>query len=136
MAVVYLIEEERKYLPAVQPLFHLLDQGRLFGISSYLTLLEVLVKPLRRGEPGLVRQYTSILTQSRNVQLYAVDREVAEKAAEIRAKYKDDGIRIPDAVQLATAICQRADVFVTNDKNLRKCSDLIEMLFLDEFVAV
>lgn len=47
MAVIYFIEQNHKYLPVVRPLFELLDSSRLLGISSYLTLLEVLVQPFK-----------------------------------------------------------------------------------------
>lgn len=47
-------------------------------------------------------------------------RLIAEKAADLRAKYGDSGLKIPDAIQLATAICYDAQLFLTNDKRLKK----------------
>lgn len=50
-----------------------------------------------------------------------VDRDVAREAAAIRRKY---GFRLLDAVQLATAKLNKAQIFVSNDKGLQKFKEL------------
>jgi predicted nucleic acid-binding protein len=50
-----------------------------------------------------------------------VDRQIAERAAAIRAAH---GYRTPDALHLATAAVVGADVFVSNDERLRGFSAL------------
>ena len=49
------------------------------------------------------------------------DVEVAEKAAEIRAKY---GVKPPDALQVATSLVHHAEAFITNDKELKKIKEI------------
>jgi predicted nucleic acid-binding protein len=46
---------------------------------------------------------------------------IAVKAAELRAKYN---LRAPDALQLATAIENRANYFLTNDTRLRSVKEI------------
>ena len=59
-----------------------------------------------------------------------IDPQVAEKGAELRATY---GIRIPDALQLASAIENQATIFLSNDYNLKKIKD-IEIVLLKEMI--
>ena len=50
-----------------------------------------------------------------------LDAELAEDAARLRSRYR---LRLPDAIQVATAIRGRADVFVTHDRRLRRVKEL------------
>ncbi len=130
MVVIYFIERNPDFRPVVRPLFELLDAGELLGISSYITLLEILVHPIRKGNLGLAQQYRDTLVQSDNFSLFPVDQTIAEEGARIRARYE---FRTPDAIQLATAVRQQADVFVTNDKQLKRF-DRLEVLLIDDLV--
>jgi predicted nucleic acid-binding protein len=132
MTVIYFIERNPTYRPIVRPLFELVDVGEFTGLSSYVTLLEVMVQPIRSGRLDLAREYRNILVRSRNIILFPVDRPIAEAGADIRARY---GIRTPDAIQLATALRQRADAFVTNDTRLRRF-DRLEVVVLDDFLSM
>ncbi len=49
----------------------------------------------------------------------------AEFSSDLRARY---GLRSPDAIQVATAVHQRADSFVTNDAGLRRIKEIQVML--------
>jgi hypothetical protein len=58
--LIYYPEEHLTYLPLVDELFDAVDAGHANGITGVLTLLEVLIKPLRDGrlshnEGGFVR---------------------------------------------------------------------------------
>ena len=130
MVVIYFIEWHPTYGPLVRTIFELVDRRELVGLSSYITLLEIMVQPLRQGRSDLVKRYRDTLVESRRFSLFPVDQAVAEDGAEIRARY---AFRTPDAIQLATAVLQRADVFVTNDTKLRRF-DRVEVLVLDDFV--
>ena len=99
-------------------------------MSSYITLFEVLVRPLRVGNQELAGKYKEMLTQSRNVILCRVTRAIAEKGAEIRAKHN---YRTPDAIHLASALQQGAQAFITNDRDLKGFSEL-EVVILRELL--
>jgi predicted nucleic acid-binding protein len=47
--LIYYIEEHPEYLSAADELFGAFDSGASKGMTSVLTLQEVLVKPLREG---------------------------------------------------------------------------------------
>jgi predicted nucleic acid-binding protein len=84
--------------------------------SSTLTLGEVLVKPLERGDEALRERYETALGQA--VQFVPFDQEAARLYALIR---QDRTIRAPDALQLACAATARTDLFITNDDRLSRC---------------
>ena len=53
--LIYYIEEHPDYLTLVDELFKAIDSGNTRGMTSVLTLQEVLVKPLREGRPDIDR---------------------------------------------------------------------------------
>jgi uncharacterized protein len=83
-------------------------------LTSALTLGEVLVKPLERGDRVLCTKYEDAITKAAS--LLPFDAKAAWKYAEIRI---DRSLRAPDAVQLACAASANIDLFVTNDRRLQ-----------------
>jgi predicted nucleic acid-binding protein len=113
--LIYFIEENPSYLPLVRPFFEAADNGEFQIVTSVLTLTEVLVHPLRRGDHKLADQHRQILLHARHVTTLPISDAIAEAAAELRSQH---GFRTPDAIQLATAISAGATSFVTNDTRL------------------
>lgn len=70
--IIYLIEEHPKYLPLVRPVFEAVRRGEVRFVTSTVTLLEVLVQPLRQGRVELAEQYRTILTMAANVAIVPV----------------------------------------------------------------
>jgi hypothetical protein len=57
---IYFLEEHRRFLGLLKPLFREFDEGRIELVTSALTLLEVLVVPYRKWRPPVGSQdYTS-----------------------------------------------------------------------------
>lgn len=81
--------------------------------TSTLTLGEVLVKPVERGNVLLREKYENAI--SRSCALLAFDHEAARNYAQLRS---DRSIRAPDAIQLACAMVAKVDLFITNDERL------------------
>lgn len=63
------------------------DEGDFRFLCSIITLLEVLVKPLREGENKIVEQYKKILTNAEGIDIFEITIPITIKAAELRAKY-------------------------------------------------
>lgn len=91
------------------------------AFSSVITLIEVLTQPMRQLNSQLVAQYKAFLLRSANFAIYGIDPIIAEKVAELRARY---GLKTPDAIQLAVAIQNGGTLFITNDRNLTKLDDI------------
>ena len=133
---IYFIAEDPRYISKVEKLFSAISGGNISGVSSYLSLLEVLVKPLKESARDIALQYKDFMLSSSSLRLYPLDDQVAEKAAELRAKYYGNGFKIktPDAIQIATGILNGAEVFITNDRNLKNVTE-IEVAVLDEMAS-
>jgi len=112
-AFIYYIEESPPFLAAIKPVFAAADAGRLTLVTSALTMLEVLVVPLRAGDKVLAARYERILTNSRGVTVVDLSRDLLRHAAWLRAT---TGMKTPDAIQVAAALATGCAAFVTNDR--------------------
>lgn len=101
--LIYFIEGHSIFQPILFHLFDFNDKGGFSFVMSSVTLLEVLVKPLRNGQTAIAKQYRDILSSAENIVISDVTSAIAERAAQLRAKYN---LRTPDAIQLATDIHQ------------------------------
>jgi len=101
----------------VRPLFEAVQSSGVRLVTSSITLVEVLVQPIRRGRLELAEQYRDVLTNTEGIQLVSLSEQIAEHAATLRAQY---ALRTPDAIQLATAKVSGVAVFITNDEQFAK----------------
>jgi predicted nucleic acid-binding protein len=129
--LIYPIEENLTFLSFVRPLFEAVDRGEFRVVTSIITLTEVLVHPMRRGDQKLADQYRRILLHASHVTAEPVSEIIADEAAQLRARH---GLRTPDAIQLATAIRSGASSFLTNDSRLPILAPL-NMLVLNQLIA-
>ncbi len=134
--IIYFIQENPKYSPILKEVFSKIDQGYVSGISSFITLIELLVNPLELKNYLLADRYRYLVMNSSCFTLYPVERMVSEKAAELRAKYSGNTtqgfkLKTPDAIQIASAISFGAQLFLTNDDKLKNVKE-IEVLTLDD----
>ena len=126
--LLYYIEKNPKYLKLAEIIFEQrLLTGRGEIIASTLLLTEILIRPIAQNLPGLALDYKSVI--SKNILLYPLSEEIAEKAAYLRARYK---FATPDAVHIATAIEEGATAIVGNDKKWKRVKE-IKTITLDEF---
>ncbi len=129
--LIYFIEQNPTYLEMMRLFFRALNQGEFRVVTSVVTLPEVLVYPLRQGNITLAQQYRDILFNAAGLTTIQVSPDVAEVAAQLRTVHN---LRTPDAIQMATAICERASFFMTNDARLPSLPGL-EVLVLEELRA-
>ena len=128
--VIYFIEAHPRYVSIVERALRKVDSGEIEGLSSVLTLTEVLTRPLQLDQRELQGQYLDFLLHSRNFSIVSLDAQMSVRAAELRAIY---GIRTPDALQLACAIETGSQAFFTNDSKLKKIKE-ISVIILDDIL--
>lgn len=129
--IIYFIEENPIFAKPVNKIFNFIRNNKSYkAVSSVITLIEVLTQPLKLNRNDLAEQYKDFLLNSTDFIIYNIDTSIALKAAELRAKYN---IREPDAIQIATALKNKATIFVTNDKELKKITE-IDILLLDDYI--
>lgn len=128
MVFIYHLENNPQYQKTTGNILRLIELGEKQGVTSTITLLELLVKPMQMENQAIVENYTFALTTFPNLRLCELSTEIAVKAAELRAKYR---ISAPDAIQIATAIIEESDHFITNDQSLIKIEE-ISIIPLDQ----
>jgi predicted nucleic acid-binding protein len=82
-------------------------------LTSTLTMGEILVKPIERGDTELSKKYEESLAATSL--MIPFDLKAAKIYAELRV---DRSLRAPDAIQLACAAAAGVDLFITNDTRL------------------
>ena len=82
-------------------------------LTSTLTMGEILVKPIERGDAKLSKKYEETLAATSL--MIPFDLKAAKIYASLRA---DRSLRAPDAIQLACAAGVGVDLFITNDTHL------------------
>lgn len=126
--LIYYVENHPSYADVMQVIIDRLDDGHLQAIGSFIILTEVLIQPIRVNNHALAQKYETILLKSAGFQLIPIAESVSRRAAILRATYN---LRTPDAIHIATAIEAGCDAFLTNDKGLKRVSE-IRILLLDE----
>lgn len=127
--LIYYIEQHPRFLRVAQELFEALDQGTARGLTSVLTLVEVLTKPFRDGREDIAREYREVLTEAVGITLVPIDSELCDQAARLRANYQ--WLRTPDAIQAACAIRRKADLIITNDDRWRRLTEIPIIILRD-----
>ena len=85
--------------------------GRNEGIVSMVTVMELLVRPLRHGRVGY-RHALDFLTNFPNLRAAVIDLPVAQEAASLRASHN---FRPPDALTIASGLVYQVGHLITND---------------------
>lgn len=125
---IYYIEENPEYISRLEKLFNANAEGAFIFSTSVITLIEVLIHPLKNDQPELSEQYSNILCYSPSIEMLDINADIAKNTAEIRAKY---GFKTPDAIQLASALHSGSNFFITNDNQLNKFKEL-KVILVDQ----
>lgn len=119
--IIYFLEDHATFGARFAPYFEAAEQGRLEIVISAITLAEVVAGPLQAGNEFLATRYEQALTTSLGWRVVSVDQRVAVQAARLRSVYR---LRLPDAIQVATAILTGASALLTHDKTLRRIKEI------------
>ena len=126
--LIYFIESHPRYDSLVIEIFRQIDESLFAGITSVVSLGEVLVQPLRDSNMTLRRQYRELLFDRPGLRTVRIEPAAAERATDLRARY---GFRLPDALRLAVTLEERCEAFLTNDRRLARVTEL-RVLVLDD----
>ncbi len=127
---IYALEAVEPYFTMTVEVLAAIDCGETTAVTSDLTLAECLVKPLQLNRPEVVEAYRGILESRPFFTMASLSREILWDAARLRATA---GLKLPDAIHVATAVQHSCEVFLTNDQRLRAV-DSLEKLLLRDFL--
>ncbi|MEP7291544.1 MAG: PIN domain-containing protein [Chloroflexota bacterium] len=126
--LIYFVEQHPIYFDRMKAIMSYIDDQAVSGISSGLTLTEILTFPIRLGKISLVNRYEEILLNTRGFHLAPIDVKTCRTAADLRARHN---LKTPDALQVAAALEANCDAFLTNDLGIKRVTE-IRVLVLDE----
>ena len=115
---IYVLESHPQFADRFVGLFEAAAKGHVLIALSAITLAEVLTGPFKAGQTALAKRYEKALLQYRVVDVSA---PIAALAAQLRAQYR---LKLPDALQLATALDIGAAALVTHDRDFSQVSGL------------
>ena len=116
---IYILESHPQFADQFVGLFEAAAAGKLIIALSTITLAEVLTGPLKTGQTALAKRYEKALS---GYTLISVTPPIAALAAQLRAQYR---LKLPDAIQLATALDAGAAAFVTHDRDFSQVTGVV-----------
>ena len=130
LCFIYYFEANDTFGETAKTLFSALNKRSLKGTCSVLVMSEILAFEHLQSDSILYEKTKIKLRTTPNVRIVPIDETIAELAAIIKVKYH---IELPDGIHIATAIVSKQDCFITNDKKLKKITEL-PVLILSDFV--
>lgn len=126
--VIYFVENNPQYFHLVEPFYAALDKQLITAVTSPITLVECLYYPYRQKDRRLVQAFQSLLIHGPQTLFVPTSAPISDQAAQLRVAYN---LRMADSLQIATAILAGCDSFLTNDKQLKRVSEL-KIVVVDE----
>jgi predicted nucleic acid-binding protein len=127
--IIYFVEQNPSYYSLLAPFFARVDQGEIAIVTSPITLAECLYYPYKNEDKKLAETFTRRLVTDQNVGFMPITADIADHSAQLRVKYN---LGFADAFQVATAVASGCDIFLTNDKQLKRVTSL-KVVVLSDF---
>ncbi len=122
--IYFLDNKGSDHVRAANRIAALRASGDLIAVSD-LSRLESRVGPLRRGDAAILTAFDQFFAQT-DVQIVGITKTVFDRATNIRATHN---FKTPDAIHLAAAVEAGCGLFLTNDAQLLRFTDIpVELL--------
>lgn len=131
MVFIYQFADDPYYAPLTNVIFELLEERRISVVTSVITLVEVFVQPEKEKNSFIIAEYEKIFQNLPNFKITSLDWHLARLTSKLRAKYQK--IKIPDAIQISSALINQCFCFITNDTQLRQVKE-IKVLVLKDYL--
>ncbi len=119
MIFIYLLEGNKKYIDLVKPIFKLSEKKQVKIVTSIISYIETLSSPKLSDDQKTF--YSQFFTQAVNIFIKNVNYEIADQTTILRRKYN---LKTPDAIQIATALTAKANLFISNDTVFNKIEEI------------
>jgi predicted nucleic acid-binding protein len=118
---IYFLESAPGMQEAARRIFAIAEKTNAPLITSELTLAECLYGAYKLRDEALAHRYRSLFQQRPALVLAGIDMTVLDAAAKIGPQ---SGLKLMDAIHVATAVEADCDVFATNDARIRDWREL------------
>jgi len=131
-AVIYFLDSTAGFTELLEPLFELVEKGRMKLNLSVITEAELLVKPYRENNIKVIKAIQFLVEEFPNIEVIPVTRGVAREAARIRSSL---GLKLPDAIIISTALESNSEVLIGNDHELlQKLASWLPSVILSRYL--
>jgi predicted nucleic acid-binding protein len=131
-AVIYFLQGITPYDVVLNPLFQIIEEGRLQAVISVVTEAELLVGPLKKKDKEAIAKVKLLLNEFPGLKVIPISRQIGQMAASIRV---ETNLPLPDALIIATAKAVGCDAIIGIDQSWSRV-DAPEVLLLDDYVSV
>ena len=118
---IYQWEANPRYSFLTDSIFSSLERGDFAGVTSTVTITELLVHPYQDQDLERVNELAGLLSSYPNLEWIPPSLQIAILAAEIRANHR---LPTPDALQAAAAVYSDATGLITNDSIFKRVAGL------------
>lgn len=127
---IYLFEADGPLARAAAAVLDAISIGRITGITSSLTVTELVVGPVAVGDETMAERYADAVRSVENLHVVPATVEIAADAGFVRGR---TGMTLADSVHVTTARTAGATVLLTNDPRIKPIPHL-EVVQLAELV--
>lgn len=127
----YHLADHPRYAALTAVILEAIESGKVAGLTSAVTVAEILTLPAQAGDPQAMQDYELFLTSFPNLRVAPLDVALARETASVRVA---TGLRAPDAVQIAAARLYGADAIVTNDQRWAARVTAPTVILLDAYL--
>ena len=117
--IVYYLENSELYYIFMKNFWNKYEECDY--VTSTVTITEYLTYPYQQNNLRLINAFYDFI-DGMEIEVRNIDKIIAKKAAQIRAKYRF--FKTMDALQLATACLSGCDLFLTNDRQLKQFTEI------------
>lgn len=113
MFFIYHFDKVEPYFTSTTKIFTQAQQGKYEILTSVISLLEALSPSVYTNSPEIINEIDIYFNEAPYLQVVEVTKDISREAAKLRRENRF--LRTPDSIQLATALVEHADIFITND---------------------
>jgi predicted nucleic acid-binding protein len=121
MSFIFAVEGEPSVAEPMKSLFEALRAHPGAGVTSELTLAEVLAGCEVPHSPPIKRAYLDLIVWNKFLDLVPISRDILYESADLRFAHRETHgkkLKLPDAIHLVTAIQRRCQYFASADRGI------------------
>lgn len=118
---IYFVNRVSEYYESINSILEREYNNGSYFYTSTITKTEFYLRPLRENDRRTIVCFNEML-KDLQFEVNNIDSSIAVEAAYIRTKYSQ--LKLADSLQIASAIVNGCDKFLTNDKRLNKIAGI------------
>lgn len=123
---------EETYFESSRQVLDAVDEGKLQAVVSVISIAELCTGYYSARDERGKRELIMHLLSSKGYTIINLDLGLADKAGRIRA---ETGLRLPDAIMVASGLARGASYIVTHDEEFKKADRYLKTVTSQELSA-